>query len=170
MIKYMIKVLFICWGNICRSPLGEFILLDLVAGHRQINDFVIESAATSREEIGNSVYPPALRELSRRGIGSNPKLSEADNKYIQKRIRQKTARQIAASDYAKFDYILIMEEMHRKYVERITGPDVDGKVHCLLEYAGLNRGISDPWYTGDFETAYDEISYGCDCLLEKLRK
>lgn len=169
----MIKVLFICWGNICRSTAGQFILQDMVVERGIEKDFFIDSAATSTEEIGNGIYPPMYAELKRRGIGNNPKLSPTQNREIRDAMETERARQITRRDYEQFDYILIAEPMLFRRVEMQTGPDRDGKVHCVLEWA-VNEGIahdleiSDPWYTRNFARACDDTKLGCEAFLRYL--
>ena len=148
----MIKILFICWGNICRSPMCEFVLKDMVEKRGISNDFHIESAATSTEEIGNPVYPPAKAELARHGIGC------AD----------KTARQMRRDDYDKWDYIIGMERLNMSYMHRILGGDPEGKVSLLMDFTSRSEDIDDPWYTGDFGGVYKQIVRGCEALLEHL--
>ncbi|HJC23376.1 MAG TPA: low molecular weight phosphotyrosine protein phosphatase [Candidatus Eisenbergiella merdavium] len=150
----MIKILFICHGNICRSPMSEFILKDMTA-RRGISDlFQIASAATSREEIGNPVYPPARRKLLQHGIDPSGK----------------TARQITRRDYEEYDYILAAESCNIRNIERITGGDPDHKIHRLLDFSARPRDIDDPWYTGDFDTAWNDIVEGCEAFLDWLEK
>ena len=150
----MIKILFICHGNICRSPMSEFILKDMTA-RRGISDlFQIASAATSREEIGNPVYPPARRKLLQHGIDPSGK----------------TARQITRRDYEEYDYILAAESYNIRNTERITGGDLDHKIHRLLDFSARPRDIDDPWYTGDFDTAWNDIVEGCEAFLDWLEK
>ncbi|MBO4845544.1 MAG: low molecular weight phosphotyrosine protein phosphatase [Lachnospiraceae bacterium] len=148
----MIKILFICWGNICRSPMCEFVLKDMVEKRGISNDFHIESAATSTEEIGNPVYPPAKAELARHGIGC----------------AGKTARQMRRDDYDKWDYIIGMERLNMSYMHRILGGDPEGKVSLLMDFTGRSEDIDDPWYTGDFAGVYKQIVRGCEALLEHL--
>ena len=148
----MIKILFICWGNICRSPMCEFVLKDMVEKRGISNDFHIESAATSTEEIGNPVYPPAKAELARHGIGC----------------AGKTARQMRRDDYDKWDYIIGMERLNMSYMHRILGGDPEGKVSLLMDFTGRSEDIDDPWYTGDFGGVYKQIVRGCEALLEHL--
>ncbi len=150
----MIKILFVCHGNICRSPMSEFILKDMTA-RRGISDlFQIASAATSREEIGNPVYPPARRKLLQHGIDPSGK----------------TARQITRRDYEEYDYILAAESYNIRNIERITGGDPDHKIHRLLDFSARPRDIDDPWYTGDFDTAWNDIVEGCEAFLDWLEK
>lgn len=148
----MIKVLFICHGNICRSPMGEFILKKMVKEKGLADEFQIASAATSTEEIGNPVYPPAKRKLKEHGI-------DCSGKY---------AVQLKRSDYDRYDYFLCMDNRNIQNTLRIFGSDPQGKVSLLLSYCGERREVADPWYTDDFDTAYDDIWRGCRAFLEKL--
>lgn len=148
----MIKVMFVCHGNICRSPMGEFILKDMAAKLGREDEFLIRSSATSTEEISNPVYPPARAELERHGIC-------CDGKY---------AVQLRHDDYEKYDVFLCMDSYNVKNAERILGGDPDGKVKKLLSYTGSGRDVSDPWYTGDFKTAYNDIYNGCKAFLEQV--
>ena len=154
----MIKILFICHGNICRSPMAEFILKKMVEDRGISSQFVIASAATSSEEIwngiGNPVYPPAKAELRKHGISCEGK----------------RAVQLKKSDYDKYDLILGMEEYNLRNMRRILGKDPQHKVKLLLDYTDSPRGISDPWYTGDFETTYRDIVEGCEALLETIAR
>ena len=151
----MIKILFICHGNICRSPMGEFILKDLVEKAGLADRFQIESAATSTEEIGNPVYPPARRKLAQHGIDC----------------AGKTARQLTADDYGRFDLLLGMDRANIRNMTRICGGDPQGKIHLLMEYAGHpGREVADPWYTGDFDAAWDDVLAGCQGLLRKIEE
>lgn len=152
----MIKVLFVCLGNICRSPIAEFVLKDMVSRRNLSEKFYIASAATSTEEIwngvGNPVYPPAKRELARHGISCEGK----------------RAVQITKADYEKYDYILGMEERNIRNILRIVGKDPEHKVKLLLDYTDEPRGIADPWYTGDFESTYRDVVEGCEGFLKYL--
>lgn len=148
----MIKILFVCHGNICRSPMGEFILKKMVKEKGLADKFEIASAATSTEEIGNPVYPPAKRKLKEHGI-------DCSGKY---------AVQIKRSDYDRYDYFLCMDNRNIQNTLRIFGSDPEGKVSLLLSYCGERREVADPWYTDDFDTAYDDIWRGCRAFLEKL--
>lgn len=148
----MIKVLFICHGNICRSPMGEFILKKMVKEKGLADKFEIASAATSTEEIGNPVYPPAKRKLKEHGI-------DCSGKY---------AVQLKRSDYDRYDYFLCMDNRNIQNTLRIFGSDPEEKVSLLLSYCGERREVADPWYTDDFDTAYDDIWRGCRAFLEKL--
>ena len=150
----MIKVLFICHGNICRSPMAEFIFRDMVAKRGLAAEFSIASAATSREEIGNPVYPPAKRKLKEHGIDP----------------AGKTARQMTAQDYKDYDYLLAAERYNIRNMERITGGDPQHKIFRLLDFSDRPRDIADPWYTGDFDEAWDDIVEGCQAFLKWLEK
>ena len=154
----MIKILFICHGNICRSPMAEFILKDMVSQRGLPAEFEIASAATSTEEIwngiGNPVYPPARKELARHGI----------------RCEGKRAVQLKAADYRHYDYLIGMDDANIRNMQRISGGDPEHKIHNLLEFAGISRYIADPWYTGDFETTYNYIVEGCEAFLDQFPK
>ena len=149
----MIKVLFICHGNICRSPMAEFVFKDLVACRGLSHLFHIESAATSTEELGNPVYPPARRKLNSLGIDCSGK----------------RARQMNKSDYDKFDYLIGMDTYNMRNINRICGGDPDGKVYKMLSIAGESRDMADPWYTGDFEATYRDVLKGSEALLDMLK-
>ena len=170
----MIKLLFVCHGNICRSPLGEFIFKDLaikagftVAGinyHEDNPDFFIASAATSREEIGNPIYPPALRTLMAHGIGTPD---------YELGVSKKRARQITMTDLDYYDLIICMDNNNLRNMASMFGDSAltCGKVHLMLEYAGRpGEEVADPWYTGNFDETWDDVSQGCQGLLEELGK
>ena len=154
----MIKVLFVCHGNICRSPIAEFVMKDMVTKRSIADKFYIASAATSTEEIwngiGNPVYPPAKRELAKHGISCEGK----------------RAVQITRADYGKYDYILGMEQRNIRNILRIVGKDPEGKVKRLLDYSDDPRDIADPWYTGNFESTYRDVLEGCEGFLAYLEK
>ena len=145
----MTRILFVCHGNICRSPMAEFCMKDLVRAAGRERDFEIASAATSREEIGNPVYPPARRMLAAHGISC----------------AGKTARQIVPGDYAYYDLIVGMDEENMRALRRAFGGDPDGKIVKLLA-----RDVADPWYTGDFGVAWRDIDEGCRALFEKIAR
>ncbi len=148
----MTRILFICHGNICRSPMAEFVMKKLVRDAGLERDFVIESAATSTEELGNPVYPPARRELLRHGLTCEGK----------------TARQVTAEDYRRFDLLVCMDRANIRNTRRLTGPDREGKIRLLLDYTGEGRDVADPWYTGDFEATWRDVTAGCEALLRAL--
>ena len=148
------KILFICHGNICRSPMAEFVMKYLVEEAGVAADFHIESAATSTEEIGNSVYPPARRKLAEHGIGC----------------QGKTARQMTRSDYDRFDLLVGMDAWNIRNMNRICGGDPDGKIVMLMDYTDRPGDVADPWYTGDFEATWRDVLEGCQGLLKSLRK
>lgn len=151
----MVKILFVCLGNICRSPMAEYIMKDLVKKAGLDNRFVIASAATSREEIGNPVYPPARRKLAEHGIGCEGH----------------AARQLVSRDYDRFDLLIGMDHANIRNMQRICGGDTEGKIHLLMEYAGKSgKEVSDPWYTDDFETAWKDILAGCQGLFRSLQE
>ena len=148
----MVKILFVCHGNICRSPMAEFILKDMVQKQHREQEFHIASAATSTEEIGNPVYPPARKKLKEYGI-------DPSGKY---------ARQMTRKDYEEYDYLIGMDDWNIRNILRITGGDPEHKVSKLLSFAGSNRDIADPWYTGNFDVTYDDIVEGCEALLQQV--
>ena len=148
----MIKVLFICHGNICRSPMAEFVMKDLVEKAGLAEEFLIGSAATSTEEIGNPVYPPARRKLATHGIDCSGK----------------TARQLRSGDYGRYDLLIGMDRGNLRDMRRICGGDPAGKMHLLLDFTARPGEVADPWYTGDFDAAWKDVEEGCRGLLERL--
>ncbi|MCR5540378.1 MAG: low molecular weight phosphotyrosine protein phosphatase [Ruminococcus sp.] len=148
----MIKIMFVCHGNICRSAMSEFIMKDMIANRGLEDKIQVASSATSREEIGNDMYPPAKRKLDKEHIPYT----------------RHHARQITKSDYAEYDLILCMEQYNIRNLKRIIPADPDNKIHLLLDYSDNPRDISDPWYSGDFDKTFDDIIEGCECLLEYL--
>ena len=148
----MIKILFVCHGNICRSPMAEFIMKDLVKKAGLEKQFLIESAAVSAEELGNPVYAPAKRVLAARGIGC----------------AGKRAQLIAESDYKRYDLIIGMDRSNMRWMQRIFGSDPGEKLNLLLDWTDNPHDVADPWYTDDFETTERDIDEGCSALLEKL--
>ena len=148
----MIKILFICHGNICRSPMAEFIMKDLVKQAGKDREFTIASAATSREELGNPVYPPVRRMLRQHGIDCSGK----------------TARQITPEDYTRFDLLIGMDHANLRNMQRFFQGDPDQKLHLLLEYTNRPGEVADPWYSGDFDAGWRDIYAGCQGLLAQL--
>lgn len=161
--NFMIKVLFICHGNICRSPMSEFILKDMVEKRGIKDKFDIASAATSTEEIwngkGNSIYPPAQAELKKHGIG----------KTAYTNFSSKRARQVTKQDYNYYDYLLCADSSNIRNTIRITGPDTDNKIKLLLDYTDRKgSSIADPWYSGNFVDTYRDVVEGCEGFLAYL--
>ena len=145
----MTKILFIC-----RSPMAEFVMKDLVRKAGLETRFHIESAATSTEGIGNPVYPPTRRKLAEHGISC----------------AGKTARQLVKADYDRYDLRIGMDQANFRNMRRICGGDPEGKIHLMLEYAGRSGDVADPWYTGDFDATWRDVEEGCRGLLERLRR
>ena len=148
----MTRILFVCHGNICRSPMAEFVMKDLAEKAGRSDDFFIESAAVSAEELGNPVYPPARRELAVHGISC----------------AGKTARQMTRADYDHFDFLVCMDTSNLRRMERICGGDPQGKLSRLLEHTSRPGDVADPWYTGDFSATWQDVVGGCTALLEKI--
>jgi protein-tyrosine phosphatase len=146
------KILFICHGNICRSPMAEFVMKQLVKNEGLEEQFEIASAATSTEEIGNPVYPPAKRKLAEHNIGCEGK----------------TARQMTRADYHYYDYIIAMDRNNLRNLKRMFGEDTEHKISLLMEYTQRPGDVADPWYTGDFEATWRDVSEGCRGLLDYL--
>ena len=150
----MKKILFVCHGNICRSPMAEFVMKDLVCKAGLEDKIYIESAATSTEEIGNEVYPPARRKLAEHGISC----------------KGKTARQMTRGDYDRFDLIVGMDGWNLRNMERICGGDQEGKIHLLMDYTDRPGEVADPWYTGNFDATWRDVAEGCEGLLQWIRQ
>lgn len=147
------KVLFICHGNICRSVSAQYIFQDLVNRRGLAGEFVIDSAATSTEEIGNAIYPPMKAALERRGVP----------------IGTHRVRQLKRSDYDAYDLLIGMDGENMFYMKRILGEDPEGKIHYLMEYSGRpGESIDDPWYTRNFDACAAQIAEGCDELLAEI--
>ncbi len=152
----MKRIMFICHGNICRSPMAEFIFKKLIEDRGVSKKYYVSSSATSSEEIymgvGNPVYPPAVKELSKHGIGCEGK----------------RAIQLVKSDYDKYDYLICMDSFNVRNAKRIFGEDIDNKIYKLMDFTQRKGDVADPWYTGDFSTTYNDISEGCKCFIDYL--
>lgn len=148
----MIKILFVCHGNICRSPIAEFVMKDLVRKAGRAAEFSIVSAATSTEELGNPVYPPARRMMAAHGIDCTGK----------------TARQLRKADYAQYDYLIGMDQANFRNMQRMCGGDPDGKIHLLLDFTDRPGQVADPRYTGDFQATWEDVLEGCEGLLRHI--
>ena len=148
----MYKILFVCHGNICRSPMAEFVMKDIVKKAGRSDEFYIASCATSTEEIGNPVHHGTRRKLAEVGISCDGK----------------RAVQLTKSDYNKYDYIIAMDEMNIRNIMRIIKSDPEGKVSLLLSHAGMSGSIADPWYTGNFDDTYRDILLGCKGLFKEV--
>ena len=142
----MTKILFVCHGNICRSPMGEYVLKDMVRKAGVAGEFEIASAAVSREELGNPVYPPARRELQKHGIACDGH----------------AARQVSMKDYHHYDRIYYMDRSNARYLQRLLPADPE-KIRPFLP-----RDVADPWYTGDFSQTWEDLSEGCRNILKEL--
>ena len=150
----MTRVRFVCHGNICRSPMAEFVMKDMVRKRGLDDHFKIASAATSREEIGNPVYPPARRKLAEHGISCSGH----------------HARQMTREDYDRYDQIIGMDHANIRNILRITGGDPEHKISLLLDHtARAGQEVADPWYTGDFDEAWQDVLAGCAGLLEEMK-
>ena len=150
----MKRILFVCHGNICRSPMAEFIMKKLVEEAHLQDSFHIASAATSTEELGNSVYPPARRKLAEHGISCDGK----------------TARQLTQRDYETYDLLIGMDSYNIRNMKRMCGGDPEGKIRMLMDYTNRPGEVADPWYTGDFNATYRDCMEGCKGLLQRLAK
>jgi protein-tyrosine phosphatase len=150
----MVKIMFVCHGNICRSPMAEYVFGNMVKEKNLSDKFYIASSATSREEIGNSVHRGTKNKLREVGISCE----------------EKRAVQLTKKDYEKFDYILCMETYNMKNALRIIGEDKEEKLYRLLDFSNRPRDIADPWYTGNFDETYDDILEGSEALLDYVLK
>lgn len=155
----MIKIMFVCHGNICRSPMAEFIMKKLIADEDLSDKFYISSSATSNEEIwqgvGNPIYPPAQRELNKHGIPFDS---------------SKRAVQFKERDYDKYDYIVAMDSLNIRNIMRIIGDDKKGKVHKLMDFTQLKGDVADPWFSNRFDIAFSNILDGCMGLLKEIKE
>ena len=148
----MIKVLFICHGNICRSPMAEFVMKEYVRQAGMEREFRIDSAAVSPEELGNPIYPPVRRLLREHNIP----------------FTEHYARVITRKDYEAYDHIIVMDRSNLRWLSRIIGEDRDGKVSLLLHWAGREDSVADPYYSGDFTATWQDVTEGCRALMEAL--
>lgn len=148
----MIKILFVCHGNICRSPMAEFVMKDIVRKKGLQDCFMIASCATSTEEIGNDIHYGTRKKLKEKGIT----------------IEKRRAVQLDVKDYDAYDYLIAMDIANIKNMYRICNGDSQHKIHLLLNYVGIQRDIADPWYTGDFDKTYDDVKAGCEALLNHV--
>lgn len=144
------RILFVCHGNICRSPMAEFIMKAVVKSRGMEDDYYIESAAVSTEEIGNPMYPPAKRCLTQHGV-------PFDN--------GKRARQVTPGDYDRFDRIICMDSSNMRWIRRIIKDDPEKKIHMMMSYTGSGRDVADPWYTGDFEQTFQDVLEACLAMI-----
>ena len=149
----MIKVMFVCLGNICRSPMAEFVLKDMVKKQGLEKEFYIKSSATSSEEIGNDIHYGTRDKLIQNGIS----------------FTKRKAVKLRAEDYQKYDYIIGMEKSNVINIKRIVGEDIDDKIYRLLDFSDTPRDIADPWYTGNFEITFNDIVEGCNGFLKCLK-
>lgn len=152
--KDKIKVLMVCHGNICRSTMSQFVFQDMVNKRGLSERFYIDSAATSREEIGNGPHYGTVGKMREVGIPVLPH----------------RAVQMTAKDYEKYDYLIGMDEWNIRNMKRIVGKDPQNKIHMLLDFAENPRAIADPWYTGDFDVTYRDVREGCEAFLEYLKR
>ena len=150
----MHRILFICHGNICRSPMAEMVMKHLVREAGLADEFFIDSAATDRDEIGSGMHRGTREILTKNGIP----------------FTDHRARLVTPDDYSDFDLLVIMDGENERHLRRRVGDDTDGKIHYLLEYAGLMRDVADPWYTGDFDATWRDVLLGCRSLLDSLRR
>ena len=147
----MIRILFVCHGNICRSPMAEFVMKDLVRRKGLEDSYLIESCATSSEELGHDMYPPAKDELDRRGVPYG----------------RRSARRMTRDDYGRFDMIVAMDRQNLRNLLPFVGEDPERKVSLMLSHAGEDRSVADPWYTGDFSATYRDVLRGCEGILRE---
>ena len=148
----MTRILFVCLGNICRSPMAEFVMKDMLKKHRMDRAAEVASAATSTYEIGNPVHRGTRTKLNEHGISC----------------AGKTARLLTRADYQEYDYIIGMDESNMRDMRQLFGGDPEGKLHKLLTLCGEDADVADPWYTGDFEATWQDVNRGCAALLNRL--
>lgn len=150
----MKKIIFLCHGNICRSPMAEYVMKDLVKKAELENEFEITSGAVSDEEWFNPIYPPAQRKLREKGVPFG----------------DHSAHKISKAEFDAHDLVIVMDRSNLRWLSRIVGDYPADKVHMMMEYAGASRDVADPWYTGDFEQTYQDVLAGCSGLLQKLKE
>ncbi|MBR1886114.1 MAG: low molecular weight phosphotyrosine protein phosphatase [Schwartzia sp.] len=150
----MIKIMFVCHGNICRSPMAEFVMEDLVRRAGLEGEVLVASAATTTEAVGGDVHPGTKDVLRKQGIPFG----------------RRRARQMTREDYAVYDWIVAMDEENLRDLSRMTGGDPDGKVRLLMSFAGEGRGVADPWYTGNFDATFRDVQRGCGAILDRLAR
>ena len=150
----MMKIMFLCHGNICRSPMAEYVMKDLVSKAGLEDKFEITSGAVSDEEWFNPIYPPAQRKLREKGVPFG----------------KHSAHKISAAEFADQDLVVVMDRSNLRWLSRIVGEQaMQGKVRMMMDFAGMSRDVADPWYTGDFEQTYRDVLAGCSGLLEKTQ-
>lgn len=147
----MKKIMFLCHGNICRSPMAEYVMKDLVRKAGRESEFEITSGAVSDEEWFNPIYPPAQKKLREKGVAFG----------------HHSAHKISQEEFAAQDLVIVMDKSNLRWLSRIVG-DFQDKVHMMMEYTGQSRDVADPWYTGDFEQTYQDVLAGCKGLLDEL--
>lgn len=150
----MFQILFVCHGNICRSPMAEFVLRDMIARRGLEAEATVESAATSTEEIGNPVHPGTREKLRQAGISC----------------QSKRARQIRSEDYERFDWIVGMDDWNMRNLRRAFPGDPEGKLHKLLDFCGDGSDVADPWYTGDFDATWQDVQRGCRAMMKQIEE
>lgn len=150
----MIKILFICHGNICRSPMAAYVMKDLIKKAGLEADIMVDSAAVSREELGHPMYPPAFEELARHGISGEGHC----------------AKEMQRSDYDQFDLLIGMDNSNMRRMQHLIGDDVAQKCYRLMDFTNQSRDVADPWYTGDFEQTWHDVCEGCQALLQWIRR
>ena len=150
----MVKILFVCHGNICRSPMSEYVMKDMVERRGLSDCFYIDSAATSTEEIGNRVHHGTRSKLKEMGIYCGGH----------------RARQMTRADYREYDFLIGMDTWNIRNMQRIVGRDPDQKIYRLLDFGKVPRDIADPWYTGNFDETYDDVKEGCEAFLAYMEE